>query len=310
MLGGAALAMLLSIVTIVLGVFFGIAFQLSASNAKGGGWFGRILAALLLASTIFYLLLLTLARVAGEAGDLEMFATAAREVQVRPFSGLLDLPALAYCFFTIGVIALIYTKFIQIVGHYRGLRARRLALNHSAENLEVVREDIIADSQEAVDQALEKLQATPDHIQEGTRAISDLAMNYENVVDQLRDDKEQLKDASRLLLRVIRIRSGIRESAEEPTIDFDSPVAKAEGRFSEFKEHTARLERWEEVDNRAVEKCGEELIAVGQRMLSEIETECNDVRNERYHALGGIAPPLRSESDNDNVAWLPVVAAQ
>lgn len=306
--GGAGLALLLSVVTIVLGVGFGIAFQFFGANAKGGGWFGRILALLLFLALIFYLLLLTLARVAGEAGDIDMFRTAAREIQVHPFSGLLDLPALAYCFFTIGVIALVYVKFIQLMGHYWGLRVRRLALNDAEDEFEDERDELVADGQEEVDEALELLRAAPDHIQLATRAISELVLNYENVVDQLRNDKEALSDASRLLLRVIRIHTGQRENAQELTIDFDSPIAKEEARFAEFRERAAKLEASEEIDLATVERCGEELLKLGQEGLGEIEKRCNAVREERYRALGGTAPPLDSAGENDNVAWLPAVA--
>jgi len=310
MIGGAGLAMLLSVVTIVLGVFFGIAFQNSGSSARGGGWFGRIGAVVLLFAMVFYLLLLTLARVAGEAGDTRMFATAAREVQAHPFSGLLDLPALAYCFFTIGVIGLVYSKFIGTMGHFPGLRGRRLGLDHAEKDFDEIKRGLVEASRGQVDQALDALEAAPGLIQMTTRAISELVMNYENVVDQLRSDMKDMRDASRLLIGVVHLHAGRREGAEPPTIDFESPIAEADARLARFKERAAKLEAWDEISAAMIEKCGEQMTAIGKEKLSEIEVRCDEVRDERYRDLGGIAPPLQPAGNSDNIAWLPRAASQ
>jgi hypothetical protein len=310
MIGGAGLAMLLSVVTIVLGIGFGICFQNASSNARAGGWFGRLGAALLLFATVFYLLLLTLARVAGEAGDTKMFATAAREVQVRPFSGLLDLPALAYCFFTVGVIALVYSKFIGTMGHFPGLRNHRLALDKTEKEFDEIQRGLIEAARAEVDQALGALEAAPGLIQMTTRAISELVMNYENVVDQLRNDMKDVRNASRLLTDVVYLHAGRHEGAEPLTLDYDSPVRDAHDRLANFKERAARLEAWDEVNAVMIEQCGEQMTAIGREKLHEIEIRCDEVRQERYRDLGGIAPPHQPTGNNDNVTWLPLAAAQ
>jgi hypothetical protein len=305
-IGGAGLAMLLSVVTIVMGIGFGIAFQNSGPSSRGGGWFGRIGAIAMMAALIFYLLLLTLARVAGEAGDTQMFATAAREVQIRPFSGLLDLPALAYCFFTIGVIALVYSKFIGTMGHFPGLRGHRLDLNHAEREFDEIQQGLIEAARAQVDQALDALDAAPGLIQMTTRAIGELTMNYENVVDQLRGDMKEIHDASRLLVGVVHLHTGRFEGGETVTVDYVAPVTAAEARLVQFKERATRLEAWEEINTATIEKCGEQMTAIGKEKLQEIELRCDEVRQERYRDLGGIAPPVHSAgNNNENVAWLP-----
>jgi hypothetical protein len=310
MIGGAGLAMLLSVVTIVLGIGFGLAFQNSGPQARAGGWFGRIGAIVLLGAMIFYLLLLTLARVAGEAGDTQMFVTAAREVQVHPFSGLLDLPALAYCFFTIGVIALVYSKFIGTMGHFPGLRRHRMDLEAAEGEVEEIQRGMIEAARRQVDQALDALEAAPGLIQMTTRAISDLVMNYENVVDQLRADMKDIRDASRLLIGVVYLHGGRSDGREPITLDYEAPIAQAEERLATFRQRAARLEAWEEVNAATIEKCGEQMTGIGKEKLGEIEQRCDEVRQERYRDLGGIAPPLHSVGTTDNVAWLPRAVTQ
>ncbi|HEX2764501.1 MAG TPA: hypothetical protein VHM92_11765 [Allosphingosinicella sp.] len=310
MIGGAGLAMLLSVVTIVLGIGLGIAFQNSGVNARGGGWFGRAGAIALLAAMIFYLLLLTLARVAGEAGDTKMFVTAAREIQVHPFSGLLDLPALAYCFFTIGVVALVYSKFIGTMGHFPGLRGHRLDLNSAEEEFDDIQRGLIEAARSQVDQALDALDAAPGLIQMTTRAIAELTMNYENVVDQLRSDMKEIQDAARLLVGVVQLHTGRYEGGAAVSLDYASPVTAAELRLKDFKERAERLEAWEEINTATIEKCGEQMTAIGKEKLAEIELRCEEVRQERYRDLGGIAPPVQpAGNNNESVAWLPRMAS-
>jgi hypothetical protein len=303
-IGGAALAMLLSVTTIILGVAFGITFQFSNTRSEGRGWFGRLGAIILLFTTVYYLLLLTLARLAGESGDTHMFAAAAREIQVHPFSGLLDLPALAYFFFSVAVIAGVFYKFIDTMGHFPRIRSHWLSLNRSEKEFEEVQFGLIDAARSKVDESLEALEAAPGLIQLTTRAIHELVINYENVVDQFRNDMKDIKDAARLLVGVVCQHTGLDDDRVRLTIDYGPPLAAVAARLDVFRQRTAKLESWDEINSAAVDKCRHEMTEAGRTALREIEARCDEVRQERYRDLGGTAPPLQVSAALDNVAWL------
>lgn len=304
MIGGAALAMLLSVTTIVLGIGFGIAFQFSSIRAEGRGWFGRLGAVLLGFATLYYLLLLTLARLAGESGDTRMFVTAAREIQLHPFAGLLDLPALAYFFFSIAVIAGVFFKYIDTMGHFPRIRSHRLALDKAEKEYDEIQRGLIEAARSQTDESLKALEAAPGLIQATMRAISELVMNYENVVDRLKSDMKDVRDAARLLVGVVQQHCGLAGASDRLSLDY-SAVAAAEARLIEFRARAARLEQWEEVNPAAVDRCREQMIALGRTKLEQIERRCDEVRQERYRDLGGVAPPLPQVGERDTPAWMP-----
>lgn len=290
-IGGAALALLLSITTIILGLGFGIAFQFSHHRAEGRGWFGRTGILGLLAVTLYYLLLLTLARLAGEAGDTHMFAAAAREIQLHPFAGLLDLPALAYLFFSIAVIAGVFYKFIDTMGHYPRIRSHRLAAEKAESEFESIRFGMIEAARTATDDSIRALDATPNIIQATIRAIRDLVMNYENVVDQFKNDVRDIKDASRLLVGVVRQHVAVDE-ALRPQFEFDEEIAKIDARLERFRGRAAGLQEWDQINPAAVDRCRADMVAFGKAELALIETRCEEVGRERYTAAGGAGTPM------------------
>jgi hypothetical protein len=307
-IGGAALAMLLSITTIVLGVGFGIAYQFSHPKSEGRGWFGRIGILILLLGTLYYLLLLTLARLAGESGDIHMFATAANEIQVRPFSGLLDVPALAYFFFSIAVIAGVFYKFIDTMGHFPRIRSHRLAVDRAEHEFENIRLGIIDAARSRVDDSIKALDATPNIIQATIRAIGDLVMNYENVVDQFKNNVKDIKDASRLLAGVVRQHVGA--GPQDVTIDYDGAVREMDKRLSDFRAKAATLQEWDEIHPATIDRCRAEMSESGKLRIGEIERRCEEVKEERHEDLRGAAATPTASRRVDNVALLVAGASR
>lgn len=287
--GGAALAGLLSITTMILGVAFGLAFQFSNSRAEGRGWYGRAAIIPLAGGTLFYLLLLTLARIAGEAGDLKMFATAAREIQIHPFAGLLDLPALAYFFFSIAVIAGVFFKYIDTMGHFPRLRHRRLAADHAEEEVAAIRTGMTKVTKENVDEAQRALDAAPSLVEAAIVPIKSLLMNYENVTDQFRANVKDIQDAARTLASVVCRHLQLPEMTF--TIDYAAALAAVESRLGEFRDRAKRLQEWEEVSQAAMDKCRRSMNALGATKLSEIEARCNAAITARGATLDTPAWP-------------------
>jgi hypothetical protein len=298
--GGAALAMLLSITTLILGVGFGIAYQFAHPRAEGRGWYGRLGMAALALTTLFYLLLLTLARLAGESGDTHMFATAADDILVRPFAGLLDLPALAYFFFSIAVIAGVFYKFIDTMGHYPRIRSHRLAVDRAETEFETIRLGMIDTARTTVDDAIKALDAAPNIIQATLRAIKDLVMNYENLIDQFRSDVKDIRDAARLLVGVVRQHAGAPVRAVE--VDFDGELTTMNDRLQVFRQRAAALQDWDEVHPATIDKCRAEMSRLGKDRIAEIETRCESLRDAAHHDMKVLGASSASGRRLGNVA--------
>jgi hypothetical protein len=308
MIGGAALAMLLSISTIILGVAFGIAYQFSNPRAEGKGWYGRFGILLLLAATLYYLLLLTLARLAGEAGDVEMFRTAAKEILVHPFSGLLDLPALAYFFFSIAVIAGVYYKFIDTMGHFPRLRSHRLAAEKAEAELEAVRLEMLDAERSYVDEAIKAVDGAPSIIEAAIIPIKELVMNYENVIDQFIDDLKDISDASRLLLEVLHRHTAV--DSAQLTVDYEPAQTMMGGRLARFRKRAAELEDWDEIKQSTIDACRKRMTELGNRRLKELEERCIQAQQERYEEWSGAAERQIASRTGENVTWLSQGAAR
>jgi hypothetical protein len=282
-IGGAALAMLLSITTLILGVAFGMAYQFANGRAEGRGWYGRVGIIVLALTTGYYLLLLTLARLAGEAGETRMFAAAAREIQVHPFSGLLDLPALAYLFFSIAVIAGVYRKFIDTMGHFPRIRYHKLAAERSESDAQQVRNGMLEAARSFVDEALKALDSAPGLIEATIIPIKELVMNYENVFDQFCDDVKDIEDASRLLVGVVK--QYVPVDGARLTADYAAPVSAMQTRLQKFQEKAAALADWDEIKQSTIDRCRKAMIDLGTSKLKQIEDKCDEVEEEREREL-------------------------
>lgn len=301
LIGGAGLAILLSIATIFLGILFGWAYQFSDSRAEGGGWRGRLgLLALLVVAT-FYLLLLTLARRAGEAGDLQMFGTAAQQITADPLAGLLDLPALVYCFFTVGVIVWVAWKFVSIMGNFPQVRAHMLAEKAAEDEFNAIRLGMVESLEQHIDTFIEKLDALPDMIQTRKLALQEIAIDYENAIDQFRHNIEEIKDAGNIILAVIRRYVPPGEIPYALDLEYESRIEHFAQRLERFEARIDKLLNRPEVSPAAIEKCRAEMAELGKRKRKELETRCAS----RAKAAGApTTPPRPRARKGDNVAWL------
>ena len=303
LIGGAALAMLLSIVTLILGVGFGFAFQFGGKKAEGGGWFGRGAAAVLALLTLYYLLLLTLARLAGEAGDIRMFETAATQIQVKPFAGLLDLPALAYFFFSIAVIAGVFYKFIDTMGHFPRIRSHRLAVEKAERDVDDIQLGMIDAAREHGDEALKALDAAPGLIQATITPIHELVMNYENVADQFSDNHKDIEEGGKLLADVVASHVNVPEIPL--ALDFAGPRKLMSERLGRFVKRADELANWEEVGQVALDRCRKKLAELSASKLKQLEARCEEVRLTRYRdvrSLEARAFPSPAEATGDTFA--------
>ncbi|HEY0312358.1 MAG TPA: hypothetical protein VGC56_07660 [Allosphingosinicella sp.] len=306
-IGGAALAILLSVTTIILGVAFGLCYQFANRKAEGHGWFGRVGAVILLLTTFYYLLLLTLARMAGEAGETHMFAAAAREVQVHPFSGLLDLPALAYFFFSIAVIAGVYRKFVDTMGHFPRLRHHRLSADRAEGEMEEVRIGMGEAARHYADEAVKAVDGAPGLIEATIIPIKELAMNYENVVDQLRDNLKDVKDAARLLISVVREYVPVEPTVL--TVDYAAPMAKFDLRLAEFRARARALEDWDDIKQTTIDRCRKGMSERGVATCEELERRCTELVEAKYREWSGKGRIERAADQSGNVTWLTQGAA-
>jgi hypothetical protein len=301
MIGGAALAMILSISTIFLGVCFGWSYQFADPRADGDGWRGRLGFVVFTLATAFYLLLLTLARRAGDNGDLDMFGTAAREIQLHPFSGILDLPALGYCFFSIGVITLVSWKFVDTMGHFPRIRGHKLAIENADLAFEDVRRGMAAELESRIDAAIAKLDDVPSILQARKLALKEILVDYENVVSQLNADIRELRDAEHIMVGVVRSYLGGDKAKYAVEVEYKEELDYFAQRLAAFTTRIAALLQRAQVSQSAIDKSRTEMGTLGKRKRKELEHACEALRQ-------GKPPPRLPRADpppqGGNVSWL------
>jgi hypothetical protein len=309
LIGGAALAMILSISTIFLGVCFGWSFQFADARADGNGWRGRAGIIVLSFATAFYLLLLTLARRAGDSGDLDMFGTAARQIQERPFAGILDLPALGYCFFSIGVITLVAWKFADTMGHFPRIRNHKLAVENAEREFEGVRVGMAEDLEAKIDAAVAKLDDVPSLVQARKLALKEILVDYENVVEQFYADVTEITDAQDLMVDFVRSYSDAGDDLAAPDVSYDGEVAYFRQRLSDFRQRIEALLKRADISEGVIDRCRTEMTNLGKRRRKELEHECDRLRNVSTSAgpRAPTEPPPSADPSTDsrgNVSWL------
>ncbi|MFL6856946.1 MAG: hypothetical protein ACJ8EB_03450 [Allosphingosinicella sp.] len=302
LIGGAALAMILSISTIFLGICFGWSYQFSDPRADGNGWRGRIGFLMSSLATIFYLLLLTLARRAGDAGDLDMFGTAAREIQAHPFSGILDLPALGYCFFSIGVITLVSSKFVDTMGHFPRIRGHKLAVENAELAFEDVRRGMAAELEHRIAAAIAKLDDVPSILQARKLALKEILVDYENVISQLNADVRELRDAEHIMVGVVRSHLGGDKSQYAIDVDYKEELDYFADRLATFTRRIESLLQRAQVSQSVIDKSRTEMGNLGKRKRKELEHACQGLRHLKAPARAPRTDPPAPEGGN--VSWL------
>ena len=239
---------------------------------------------LVVPAAIFYPLLLTLARMAGEAGDLQMFHTAADAIGQHPLAGLFDLPSLGYFFFSIGVIAYTAFKYISIMGRFPGLRRRVI----HAERAEAAFEQEVTGAagflRGAANDHIEALNSLPFFIQATVLPIKNIVQDYENVVDQLTTDSQSIGNASQLLFSYIR--SQAKNATIDPRMFADGPCRtladKFRAKLEDLRVLAARLIDREEIKPAAVERCRKAMNDSLQGSLDVLARRCADIKEVRF----------------------------
>lgn len=283
-IGGAALALVLSLATVVLGVGMGIAYQYNHPRAEGGGWIGKVLFLVLLLGALFFLLLLTLARLAGEGGDLTMFRTAAMQIQTSPFSGLLDLPSLGYFFFSIGVIGYTAFKYIAIMGRFPGLRRRILQAQHSETAYDA---EVLGASdhfRSMGEEKIELLDSLPMLIQQTVLPMKTIEMDFENIVDQFRNDCRAIGNAAKLLVSYINSHStGPKlDVAAFANQECATSVADQDQKLAEIRHRIGQLVNRDDIQKATIDRCRNSMNQALKQALDKLDARCTDIKDEQY----------------------------
>lgn len=284
MIGGASLALVLSLATVFLGVALGVAYQYNHPRAEGGGWVGKILFVLIPLAILFFLLLLTLARQAGEAGDLKMFASAAIMIQEHPFSGLFDLPSLGYFFFSIGVIGYTAFKYVSILGRFPGLRRRVLHAEYSelAFDAEV---SGAGDHFRAMGEGqIEALDSLPMFIQQTVLPMKDIEMDFENVIDQHRNDCQSIGNGSKLLFSYVKSTTGASDLDVDSFIKTDSSksIAAHQAKLAEVRSRIRTLVGREEIQPATIDRCRNAMNDGTKKALETLASRCSEIKAVQY----------------------------
>ena len=285
MVGAASIAFLLSIGTIFLGVVAGWAFQMTHRNYQGR-MIGFALMFICFLATSYYLLLLTNARLAGENGELKMFSAAAQMIQTHPFAGLLDLPSLAYCFFSIAVIMGVAIKFINVMGRFPGLKRLVSNARYTEEDFEDEVADVVTDSQEKGKKCIEALDHLPAFVNGCRGSISDIMIDYENVKDQFVEDVDALKSAERVLLGYIKGQLGNGESSSSELSDWgtNEAVGAFEQRLRDAQARAQSLLSREGIKPDEIDRCRNEILAATNQQVDRLTTEAEKIYSERLTA--------------------------
>lgn len=285
MVGAASIAFLLSIGTIFLGIVAGWAFQMTHRNYHART-IGFVLMFICFLATSYYLLLLTNARLAGENGELKMFSAAAQMIQTHPFAGLLDLPSLAYCFFSIAVILGVAIKFLNVMGRFPGLKRLVTDARYSEEDFEDEVADIVTDSQEKGKKCIEALDHLPAFVNGCRGAISDIMIDYENVKDQFVEDIEALKSAERVLFGFVRGQLGKADSAATDLSAWGASdsVAAFEQRLREARDKGQALLNREGVTPGEIDRCRNEILAATSQQVDRLTTEAERIYSQQLEA--------------------------
>lgn len=294
LIGGAGLAAQLSIAPLVLGAALGLSYQFMHPSSEGKGWLGKIGVPIFALAAIFYLLLLTLARYAGDKGDLEMFASASAAIRTEPFAGLFDLPALAYFFFSIAVIGAVFFKFVNSFGTFPGLWKRTVAATKSDQEFEAELSEILDATRKGTDGEVQRLDAVPDILQQTVVPIRELQMNFENVLDQYRNDVRDIRDSERLLVSVVA--TYVHSDSYGELSKGDGTYAAGHGdqmahldqRKGKFLADTNELLAWDEVSQASIDKCREAMITNGQTALKQVEETAKTLRLSHVEELARI----------------------
>jgi hypothetical protein len=234
----------------------------------------------------YFLLLLTAARLAGENGELRIFSAAAEIIQTRPFAGLLDLPSLAYCFFSIAVIIGVAYEFVMIMGRFPGLRRLYLNARYTEEDFEDEQAELITQSQEQGKKCIEALDHLPAFINGARSTLGDILTDYANVRDQYVGDIAALKSAETILFGYIKGRlSGSQLSNDDlSTWGAAQAVSDFEQRLADAKRYGQSLLGRDGIRPEEIDSCREDVLTATNAQTERISAVAGKIFAEAVDA--------------------------
>jgi hypothetical protein len=304
MIESAGLAAMLSVVTLAFGVFLGWFWQYLDRRAPGRSWIGIAGLIALVPATLYYLLLLTLARHAGDLGDLRMFETAAREILANPFAGMRDVPALTYFIFSVAVIVFVARKFLLIMGGFPGLRPRKLAVADAEREFDDCKLGMIEVFERKSDDCLVKIEDVPDRLQILELFFKELLIDYENAVEQLKDDVCEIRDAAQLLAEVALRYVDADVADIEPGLAYDATEQEYLDRLDRYRARIDALLRRTKISAESLDKCREQVAKLTVEKRQELESEFESLLAKSETHFRRTTPKKRSSDDNARVPWL------
>lgn len=304
MIESAGLAAMLSVVTIALGIFLGWSCQYLDRRSHGKGWIGATGLLVASLSTFFYLLLLTLARNAGDRGELRMFEVASREILVTPFAGMLDVPALAYFIFSVAVIVFIARKFLSIMGDFPKLRSYKLAVADAEREFDECRLGMIEAFERRIDEHSGRLDDLPDKLQILELFLKELVIDYENAIDQMREDVHEVIDARDLLVEVAQRYVDTPTEAFMPKIGYDAKLGEYTARLENYQKRIDALLRLADIGSESIETCRDEIAILAKEKREAFDEEIEDLLAKSEAHFRRTARKPRRVKDDPKVAWL------
>jgi hypothetical protein len=306
LIGGVLVASLTSLATIILGMLFGLGFQRANKVAQGGIWVGIGLIALAFLLSFIFVSSLSLVRIAGEAGVRNPLAEARTALMNDPFAGvraMLDLPAFAYTLCICGLITAVARKYLQYGGAFPGGKKRMLDFLDAQGEFENTYQGELDEAKDIASEHTEMLEAAPNFIVNCKVPIQTLVADHENVLDQHKNDIDDITGAARLFTAYVRETNqpAAEEGAELPATAVTELVHENLHRMAErhvtFAKRAAELCDCDDVSQASI-------VAARERLNDVVEAKLGEYALERESMLEQALTNIRRDK-----AWLADVLA-
>lgn len=285
LIGGVLIAALTSIVTIILGVMFGVGFQRIRMRGFAGRGIGSIWLALAFLLSFIFVSLLSLIRIAGESGHSNPILFARLQLGSDPIAGLramLDLPAFAYTLCITTLIVVVALKYLQYFGSFPELRHWFIAFVDADEEFDGAYEDELDDLKDIVLEQSEKLEKAPSFIASCKIPIMSLVEDHENVVEQHMHDVADVRGAGKLFSAFIKEHGeATGDNAQLPTPEDEilahGYLSKMAGEHQAIVERASQLCSRDDVSEESVARARDELNDLVEKKLEEFSRERDEI---------------------------------
>jgi hypothetical protein len=287
-------------------MLFGLGFQRANKVSQGGVWVGVGLIMLAFILSFIFVSSLSLVRIAGEAGVRNPLAEARTALMNDSFAGvraMLDLPAFAYTLCICGLITAVARKYLQYSGAFPGGKKRMLDFLDAQGEFEDAYQAELDEAKEIASEHTEMLEAAPNFIVSCKVPIQTLVADHENVLDQHKNDIDDIAGAARLFTAYVRETD---QAAGEG--DSELPTAAVAGLVHENISRMA--ERHVAFAKRANELCDcddvsqASIVAARERFNDVVEAKLGEYALERESMLEQALANIRRDK-----AWLADVLA-